>query len=161
MPPGLYRIPNRRGWRRAGGAQGSRALPLPGGSAVRAARGTRRSRLGGQGTRPGQCSFGTTARDDSPGQQPGTQHGAAGLAQQPPCAAAITGGTHGVRHEHLQWGRALIRSSRIPLIPPELWGFTGVPEQHSLCSFWEYKPHPLTYLQDLLIFWEIPPHLTH
>lgn len=58
--PGLHLIPNptwmaqsRRSSRRAG-----RFLSLP------AASGTQRSRLCGQGTRLGQCSFGTTARDN-------------------------------------------------------------------------------------------------
>lgn len=60
-----------------------------------------------------------------------------------------------------------VRQSNDPLIPyPDViplpsW-VSGMLKSHFLCSFWECKPHPPTsYFQDLLIFWEIPPRLTH
>lgn len=60
-----------------------------------------------------------------------------------------------------------VRRSSDPLItypdviPLSSW-VSGMLKSHFLCSFWECKTHPLTScIQDLLIFWETPPHLTH
>lgn len=114
MLPGLYLLPNHM-WM----AQSRRSSRGAGHSlSLRTASWTRRSRLQGQGARLGQCPS---------GQQPGTtawhRAGHCWAAHHPPCTAAITGVTHSVRQKHLQPGRTLIRSSRIPLIAPELLGF--------------------------------------
>lgn len=114
--PGMAQSPRGAGCARRGSSAGAGPLPFP----------AQHSQAAGHGHSPAGKGHGWgNAPSGSPGNTPALM-----LSDHPACAAAITGGTHGLRQKHPQHWPTEDMFLLFPLFlcPLSSWGLTGVPK---------------------------------